>query len=374
MSTVSRVLMTTDTLGGVWTYAIELARALGGSGIEIALASMGARTSREQRAQLRALAHVHLFESGYRLEWMQDCWHDVARAGEWLQQIAARVRPDCVHLNGYAHGVLPLGAPVVMVGHSCVLSWWRAVKGQPAPDHCDHYADAASRGLRAARVVVAPTHAMLAALQRHYGPFGDARVIANAVDACNVAHARKQPLILCAGRLWDEGKNVRVLAELAPRLPWAVMIAGGDQPPPGVRGGAPMPPGVHTLGPLPRHVLAGWFARAAIYALPARYEPFGLSVLEAALSGCALVLGDIPSLRENWSGAALFVPPGDRAALQAALLQLIRAPEKRHALVRQSLLRARAFAPEKMAAAYLRAYTDAQIIERRELEENSACA
>jgi glycosyltransferase involved in cell wall biosynthesis len=135
-----------------------------------------------------------------------------------------------------------------------------------------------------------------------------------------------------------------------------------------------MPPGVHTLGPLPRHVLAGWFARAAIYALPARYEPFGLSVLEAALSGCALVLGDIPSLRENWSGAAIFVPPGDRAALNGALLQLIHSPEQRHALVRQSLLRARAFAPEKMAAAYLRAYSDAQIIERREREENSACA
>ena len=48
--------------------------------------------------------------------------------------------------------------------------------------------------------------------------------------------------------------------------------------------------------------------RAAIYALPARYEPFGLSILEAALSGCALVIGDIPSLREIWADAALFVP------------------------------------------------------------------
>ncbi len=42
------------------------------------------------------------------------------------------------------------------------------------------------------------------------------------------------------------------------------------------------------------------YARAAIFAHPARYEPFGLSVLEAALSGCALVLGDISSLRELW--------------------------------------------------------------------------
>ncbi|MEB3829625.1 glycosyltransferase [Phormidium sp. CCY1219] len=55
--------------------------------------------------------------------------------------------------------------------------------------------------------------------------------------------------------------------------------------------------------------LSHWYARAAIYAFPARYEPFGLSVLEAALSGCALVLGDIPRLREMWGDAAVFANP-----------------------------------------------------------------
>ena len=76
---------------------------------------------------------------------------------------------------------------------------------------------------------------------------------------------------------------------------------------------------VRHLGHLPQSKLQAWFERAAIFAAPARYEPFGLSILEAALAGCALVLGDIPSLRENWNDAALFVPPEDSRTLEAAL-------------------------------------------------------
>ena len=37
-----RILMTADTIGGVWTYALEFARALGPHGIEVTLATMGA--------------------------------------------------------------------------------------------------------------------------------------------------------------------------------------------------------------------------------------------------------------------------------------------------------------------------------------------
>ncbi|HET9225405.1 MAG TPA: glycosyltransferase family 1 protein, partial [Thermoanaerobaculia bacterium] len=36
-----KVLMTADTVGGVWNYALELARGLADQGIEVALASMG---------------------------------------------------------------------------------------------------------------------------------------------------------------------------------------------------------------------------------------------------------------------------------------------------------------------------------------------
>lgn len=39
--TPQRILMTADTVGGVWTYALELAQALDSRGIQIALATMG---------------------------------------------------------------------------------------------------------------------------------------------------------------------------------------------------------------------------------------------------------------------------------------------------------------------------------------------
>jgi glycosyltransferase involved in cell wall biosynthesis len=102
--------------------------------------------------------------------------------------------------------------------------------------------------------------------------------------------------------------------------------------------------------------LAGWLGRASIYALPARYEPFGLSALEAALSGCALVLGEIPSLREVWGDAACYAPPGDTAALEETLLELIRNEALRREIASRAGRRALAYAPERMAQGYVAEY------------------
>ncbi len=115
------------------------------------------------------------------------------------------------------------------------------------------------------------------------------------------------------------------------------------------------------LGRLPSDELARWYGRASIYALPARYEPFGLSALEAALSGCALVLGDIESLREIWRDSAIYVPPEDSDALAAALCALIADPPQRDEMARLAASRARWFTPERMAAAYLEAYRAAGV-------------
>jgi glycogen synthase len=107
---------------------------------------------------------------------------------------------------------------------------------------------------------------------------------------------------------------------------------------------------------VPPDEMAELYARAPIFAAPARYEPFGLSVLEAALSGCALVLGDIPSLRELWDDAAVFVPPDDVAALSACLHDLVRHPEMRHEMGVEAQARAAAYRYEDMVDAYLRVY------------------
>src|SRR5688572_27794442 len=87
-----RVLMTADTIGGVWGYSMLLAKGLASHGVRVTIAVMGERVSDEQRAEAAALGNVDLETRRYRLEWMRDPWRDVDRAGEWLLRLAAKTR------------------------------------------------------------------------------------------------------------------------------------------------------------------------------------------------------------------------------------------------------------------------------------------
>src|SRR6476620_12156620 len=120
MTSPRHILMTADTIGGVWTYALELARGLTESGVRVSIAAMGGSLSREQRWEAQ-FPGLQVFESGYKLEWMEQPWQDVDAAGEWLLDLSQRLKPDVIHLNNYAHGALEWNAPVLMVGHSCVF-------------------------------------------------------------------------------------------------------------------------------------------------------------------------------------------------------------------------------------------------------------
>jgi len=230
------------------------------------------------------------------------------------------------------------------------------VKGEPAPEQDVRYRWEVTRGLRAAGRVVAPTAAVLESLARHYGPLPPADVIPYARRYEDFPPGPvREPFILTTGRLWDEANNLEVLETVAPRLDWPVLVAGDCQHP---NGGEVRARYVRTLGRLPVRELAAYMGRASIYVLPARYEPFGLPVLEAALAGCALVLGDIPSLREVWEGAAVFVPPEDTDMLARALRRLVSEPVLCSRMSTLARTRALEFSPERMASAYLAAYAD----------------
>jgi glycogen synthase len=347
--------MTTDTVGGVWNYALELCRGLSHHGVAVMLATLGPLPRPAQRADAALIPNVTLRESEFRLEWMDHPWDDLGRAGEWLIGLSKEFSADLIHLNGYAHAALPWDRPVLVVAHSCVLSWWRAVRGEEAPATWDEYRTRARAGLNAAGLVVAPTQAMLQTLISNYGDVGATRVIPNGCDPARFSCLNKEPFILSVGRLWDEAKNVSALAKAAPRLRWPIRVAGEAAAP----DHAPRVwPNVEMLGRREPRPLAALFGHASIYALPAKYEPFGLSILEAALSGCALVLGDIASLRELWNDAALFVPPDDPHALEVALSHLIASPAHRQAMASRALERGGTFTAQRMTASYLDAYAN----------------
>jgi glycogen(starch) synthase len=345
--------MTTDTVGGVWRYSLELAAALQPHGTRVCLAAMGGAPSAAQRREAAALDNVELLGSDWALEWMQDPWDDVDRAGRWLLDLESRIRPDIVQINGFAHAALPFAAPVVLVAHSCVCSWWRAVWGGAVPARFDTYRRRVTDGLERAREIIAPTRAILEAIFDCYPVPARGRVIANGCAPGRSASGRKEALILSAGRTWDPAKNLTLLDACAGRLAWPVAVAGPVRSPDGERTRTQH---VRLLGALGRRELDRWMERAAIYTLPARYEPFGLSILEAAQAGCALVIGDIPTLRELWDDAAVFVSPEDHEALSAALLELSRDWSLRQRLVARSVRRACHYGAGQMGAAYAAVY------------------
>jgi glycogen synthase len=336
-----KVLMTTDAVGGIWVYARELTAALESSGdVEVTLACIGPAPPPDDAVPY----HPGL------LEWQEEPWDDVEETGRWLGELADRTQPDVVHLNSYALGALGWNSPVVVAGHSCVYSWHESVRGAPPDASWGRYRDEVRRGIAAADAIVAPTRWMLDQLGAHYGVGERGRVIYNGVSPHPHAAAAKQPFVLAAGRLWDEAKGLDALDAAAGQLRWSVRVAGEG------RSGA-TPANVELLGPLPRDELRAWMGRAAIFAHPARYEPFGLVVLEAALAGCALVLGDIPTLRELWDGAACFVPPGDSAALASTIGALAADDDRRRDLAAAARARAAQHQARPMAAEYARLYT-----------------
>ena len=357
MAEVRSLLMTADPLGGAFTHAVDLAAELANRGIRVTLATMGGKLSRSQERAALEVKRLTLEQSSFRLEWMDDPWDDVQRAGEWLLDLEQRVCPDIVQLSGYAHGALPFRAPRIIVAHSCALSWWEAVTGTPPPPAYDAYRRAVQAGIAAADAVVTPTGTMLRALVGYYGAPVRPRIILGAAPPEGFRPSAKEPNIATVGRLWDPAKNIAALGDVASALAWPIYAAGSnidlDGLPRRIRA-------LHPLGELSRPEVASLLSRATIFALPARYESFGLAVLEAALAGCALVLGDIPALRETWSDCALYVPPDDRRALARALHTLIEEPARRIELARRSRARALARAPERTASAYLALYAEVQ--------------
>lgn len=357
---MTQLLMTTDPASGIWTYCMELCTALRSYGVHISLAALTSEINPQQRRQLSALSHVTLYESPYHTRWQQSPLDNMEKTGEWLVALERRLNPEIIHLNHLIYGSLNWRSPVVLVGHSCSLSWWEAVKKRPAPfEQWHRYREVVRHSVRQADRVVAPSTAMLDSLLLHYGPVEHPSVIFNGRDFPPLLSSPEakvpfmEPLVMSAGRVWDEAKNVSTVAKIARRLPWKVCVAGAQESPEGLRIELP---GVIALGHLSEEKLGEWLRRASIYVAPAHYEPFGLGILEAARSGCALVLGDIPSLREIWGDSAEYVDPDDPADLRRCIQNLIANPSWLRELMERAWRRAQRYSSSRMAAGYVHLY------------------
>ena len=308
------IMLTTDAVGGVWRYTLDLAQGLARRGIPTRVAVLGPSPSPAQRAEADA-SHVALLETGLTLDWTADSEAALADAIAGLRMYAARHAAAAVHLHAPAlAGTQRWAVPVVAVSHSCVATWWHAVRGGPLPHDLRWREAATSQGLSTANAVIAPSRAHADAVRTVYGEVAVQVVHNGASPTPHISLRDRQSAVLTAGRLWDEGKNAAALNRAAPLLDAPIRAAG---PVVGPNGASIALERLDLLGTLCPAAMAHAYAGATVFASMARYEPFGLSVLEAARSGMRLVLSDIPSFRELWDGAATFV--ADEAALAPAL-------------------------------------------------------
>ena len=152
------VLMTSDTVGGVWTYTQELASGLVRRGTRVTLVSFGKIPMPDQTTWMDGLEGLDYRPTAYKLEWMQDSERDVYESAEYLEAVIREVRPDLLHLNQYCYGTVSPGVPRVVVAHSDVVSWWEGVHGHEPENNAwtRWYRETVVSGLSCADIVIAP--------------------------------------------------------------------------------------------------------------------------------------------------------------------------------------------------------------------------
>ncbi|MGB8705461.1 MAG: glycosyltransferase family 4 protein [Gillisia sp.] len=346
--------MTTDTLGGVWTYSLDMCKALQPYNVEVYLVSLGKLPGLQQQNDANAIKNIHLYSRNYHLEWMENPWQDVMKTQHWLEELYDEIQPDLVQLNNFTFFKNPVCCPVILVYHSCVQTWWKAVKKHRAPATWDRYTKWVQKSLNSSNLVVAPTEAMLKSALKTHGFSTEAKVIYNGRDLEVSESTGKKEFILCAGRIWDEAKNLNILSRIAEDLPWPVYVAGNAVNP--NTGEKANIKNVRFLGELTSKELQLWMQQASIFLSPVKYEPFGLAILEAAASGCALALNDIDTLRELWDEAAEFFNAEDVSEIKESLIKIIEDPAYLQQLSSEARERAKEFNLEKAGEKYYQLY------------------
>ncbi len=361
-----RVLMTADTVGGVWSYARELVGGLLEQGVTIVLVAFGRELSDEQSFWSKAMAAswpetFTLISAPYALEWMECAGEDVAKSRSLVASLVSEYKPDLLHANQFCFASLDLGIPTFLIAHSDVVSWWYAVHGVAPPDTewMRGYMQIVQSGIHHASMVIAPTEWMLQELTRCYGAPAQARVIANGSSPSEFQCQQPKHLqAVSCGRLWDQGKNTRLLRDVHSSVP--ILIAGETTPPAGSSSAALEPSAddaTRCLGPLGQSEMKQLFGESALYIATSKYEPFGLAPLEAAFAGCAVVANDIPSLREVWGDDALYYKRDNSASLSHVLDALAGDPLLLHSMAGKANCRARKlYTRERMTSAYLGVY------------------
>lgn len=357
VSPPKRLLMTTDAVGGVWRYAVSLAGVLARRRWEVLLAALGPPPDERQRKEIEAIDGVSLIVADLPLDWTGADRQAMEAAGAVLAGIARREACDLIHLNTpLLAAAASWPVPVIAVAHGCVSTWWTKARGVELEPGLAWHRQMTQEGLAACDRIIAPSLAFANDLATTYGIDRPIEVVYNgSLPPLFVGQEGGDPFVLTAGRLWDEVKSASTLDAVAARLEAPFLAAGSNR---GPQGQHVETRHLRMLGQLSGIAMKARLAQRPIFVSAALFEPFGLAVLEAAQAGCPLVLSDIPTFRELWGGAAMFVEAHDAAGFVEAIEALLDDADLRRRLGSAARCRAADYSLAAMTDAMVAHYED----------------
>jgi len=351
-----RILMTADAVGGVWQYATDLGAAFCRRGHAVTLALLGPGANADQLCLAERIDGLELVQTEQQLDWLCPGPEPVERAARALAELAKAGGFDLVHCNHPAlAGAAMFDMPVVAVAHGCVATWWQSARSGPLDPSFGWHRAMMRHGLIAADGTVAPSAAYAKIVQQVYDLPDHPQVVWNGRRPLATGEHRGPPLAsaLTVARLWDEVKGAALLDRVAGMIDLPFLAAG---PLVGPHGETISLAHLEHLGRLDEAELARLLVQRPIFVSAARFEPFGLAVLEAAQADCPLILSDIPTFRELWDGAAIFIEPDDAAGFARAIGELAGDPDRHREQGAVAAARAARYTPEASAASMERIY------------------
>ena len=210
------------------------------------------------------------------------------------------------------------------------------------PEVRDGLADSERRALAATDGVIVTSGFTARGLRRFGVDAGRVRVVEPGTDPAPPASAGSAaaapPRLLSVGAVVPRKGHdvlVRALARIA-HLPWECDCAGSLERDPGhaarvladvdSRGLADR---VRFAGECDEAALAALYAGSAVFVLASHYEGYGMVLAEALAHGLPIVSTTGGAIPETVPAeAAVLVPPGDDAALAAALAPLLACPDR----------------------------------------------
>lgn len=361
------VLITSDTMtSGLWIYTRELVSGLISRGFRVTLVSFGEIPFPAQTAWMERLDRLEYHPTAFRLDWMHEGQQDFPDASAYLCSLVEEVRPDLFHANHLCYGALPVSIPHVTVAHGDLVTWWNAVhgRGPKRSPWLSWYQQTVANGLVGSTAVVAASDWMLDTIAASYSVLINGTVINHGRNPVHFnPYVTKEDTALSVGRPDDPADQVHLLAERW--HPVAVYVASAKEPVHSsdetafraevrFRDGDE---GVVLAGPQSEAQLRLLYSRAALYVCTSRYDPSGMAVLEAALSRCALILNDIPALREIWGPAAVYFRSNDADSLSEAVRIMSSDDQLRRNFANRAFNRAReCYNANRMTDNYIQLY------------------